>query len=150
MSKPRDIGADHSKDQLDPNVFDVRQVVAQLNELSELLFEEPEDEVEAGGYDALGVEADLVEDAHGVGLSGAGLSVDEVAAVIAVEDVENEGQCTLLEDLGLEGLLAEDLRELEVSLAPLRVIMKCDPLGLDDLHAAPQSIYVLLYQRCFY
>lgn len=108
--------------------------------LQPLLLEEAEDEVERGRDDALGVGADLVEHAHGVRLACACLTIDEIAPMVAIQHVENQGQGALLEDLALGGLLSEDLAVLEISLGALLVVMKSDPARLGHLHTAPQRV----------
>ena len=102
-----------------------------------LFFEEPEDEVQRRGNYALAVVTNLVENAHWVSLARARLSVNEVATVITIEHMENKGECTCLEKLGLWGSLPKHLRVLEVPWGPFLVIVQGHPAGRGYLHAIP-------------
>ncbi len=83
------------------------------------------------------IEIDFIQDSHGVGLARSCLPVDKVTAMITIQNMEHQRQCTLLKDLLLRGLLIKDLAELEISLVPFLVIMQRYPTWLCHLNAAP-------------
>ena len=103
-----------------------------------LLFEKSEDEIERGGYDALTLKVYLVQNSHRVGLARSSLTINEVATMVAIQDMKYQWERTLLEHLHLRRLVSEDLCVLEISLDSFREIMKADPAWRCSLHTAPQ------------
>ena len=107
-----------------------------------LLLEELEYEFQRGRDYALAFASDLVEDTHRVGLSSASLAVNEVAAMVAVQCVEDQREGRELKHFFLACLFSEDLVELEI-LGRVLFILDLQPARRISPDARPLSAFFI-------